>query len=153
MDKLETQVAEVAKECRQLTRVDVVGDRVALEQLTDALLQNAIQSISPGNPSENWIVASIENDGAVAKLTIDDTGGGIRDADVKRVTDPFCTSRLDGSLGLGLAVSQEIVRQHGGGLELMPRPGGGTRVKVELPLASEGYCTRAPEGHTEKIRC
>ena len=73
-------------------------------------------------------------------LTVDDDGPGIAAADRERVFDRFVRldanrSRSAGGAGLGLAIVREIVAAHHGSVSITDRPGGGTRVTVQLPLA------------------
>ena len=71
-------------------------------------------------------------------MEVADRGPGIPPEQVERLKLPF--TRLDhargGALGsgLGLAIVDRIARLHGGTLELLPRPGGGTIARVRLPL-------------------
>jgi signal transduction histidine kinase len=65
-----------------------------------------------------------------------DSGAGIRPEDMSRVFDPFFTTKPPGQgTGLGLAICREIVREHGGTIELASAPGAGTSVRVWLPAA------------------
>jgi hypothetical protein len=52
-----------------------------------------------------------------------------------RLFEPFFTTRPDGN-GLGLATVREIVREHGGGIDVQSRPGEGSRFEIWLPLAA-----------------
>jgi two-component system osmolarity sensor histidine kinase EnvZ len=71
-------------------------------------------------------------------VEIKDRGPGIPAADLDRVKQPF--TRLDPSrsggagAGLGLAIADRVVRQHGGTLELLAREGGGLVARVRLPV-------------------
>jgi len=47
------------------------------------------------------------------------------------------TARSSSGTGLGLAIVDRIARLHGGSVQLLPRDGGGLRVRVELPLTSK----------------
>ena len=72
------------------------------------------------------------------RVTIDDSGPGIPDAEKEKVFAPFyrienSRSRSTGGTGLGLTVARSIVRAHGGDIVLSDRPEGGLRVKVRLP--------------------
>ena len=71
-----------------------------------------------------------------ATLEVVDSGAGIRPEDMPRVFDPFFTTKPPGQgTGLGLAICREIVREHGGTIELASAPGAGTSVRVWLPAA------------------
>ncbi len=67
-------------------------------------------------------------------VEIEDTGPGIRAEDYDHIFTPFFTTKPNGT-GLGLAVSQRLVTQHGGHIRVQSEPGQGTRVRVSLPVA------------------
>ncbi len=66
-------------------------------------------------------------------LTVADRGPGIAESARRRVFDPFYSTKQRGT-GLGLAVSKQIIDEHRGRVRMVPRPGGGTRVVIELPI-------------------
>jgi len=76
--------------------------------------------------------------GEYVRMVIEDDGPGIPPDIIDKVFDPFFSTKdkTEGT-GLGLAVVHGIVRSHGGGLRVFPRPGGGTVFEVYLPK-SEG---------------
>jgi signal transduction histidine kinase len=69
-----------------------------------------------------------------ATVEVTDTGPGIPDALRERVFEPFFTTRTRGT-GLGLAIVKHVVEVHGGGVDVSPAPGGGTRLSLRFPLA------------------
>ena len=80
-----------------------------------------------------WDVAT-----GAARLTIEDRGPGVAEADRERIFEPFyrgqgAGSTLPGS-GLGLAIVRQIARAHGGKVAYAPAEGGGSRFIVTLPL-------------------
>ncbi len=77
--------------------------------------------------------------GGAIEITIDDDGPGIAEDQRDEVFKPFI--RLEGSrnpetggVGLGLSIARDVVRGHGGDIELAASPSGGLRVKIRLPL-------------------
>jgi len=69
-------------------------------------------------------------------LTVRDTGQGMSPETLAHATEPFYTTKPVGKgTGLGLAMVQNIVRAHGGELDIQSRPGTGTRVSMRFPLA------------------
>lgn len=72
--------------------------------------------------------------GGMVLITIADSGPGIPAALRRRVFDPFFSTKSRGT-GLGLPISKQIIESAGGRLRLLNRPGGGTRVIVELNAA------------------
>ena len=112
----------------------VIGDAVRLSRMLRNLLDNAARHASA------TVSASTRACGGMAVLTVDDDGPGIAAADRERVFGRFVRldagrSRSSGGAGLGLAIVAEIVAAHGGMVGIGDRPGGGTRVTVQLPLA------------------
>ncbi|MBI3011401.1 MAG: hypothetical protein HYY58_02780 [Candidatus Omnitrophica bacterium] len=72
--------------------------------------------------------------GSELSVTIADTGAGIAPRDLPHVFEPFFTTKPTGT-GLGLAVVQGIVKEHGGRIHVESHPGHGTRVTLSLPIA------------------
>lgn len=71
----------------------------------------------------------------MAEIAIADTGCGIPAENLKRIFDPFFTSKGVGKgTGLGLSVSHGIVKAHGGAIEVESTPGEGSTFRVYLPL-------------------
>jgi signal transduction histidine kinase len=140
MDDLVTVEAErLSRDTALDVRTDVtptriVGDSVRLSRMLRNLLDNAARHAT----SEVSVAA--DACGAHAVLTVDDDGPGIAPADRERVFGRFVRldanrSRSAGGAGLGLAIVREIVTAHQGSVSITDRPGGGTRVTVQLPLA------------------
>jgi signal transduction histidine kinase len=67
-------------------------------------------------------------------IEVRDRGAGIVAEDLGRVFDPFFTTRRTGT-GLGLAISRNIIEGMGGTISIQSRPGSGTEVRIELPIA------------------
>lgn len=109
--------------------------RADAEQLRQAVLNvalNAIQASPPGGA----VLLACSAGRAAARIEVEDCGPGIPPAVRGRMFDPFFTTRDDGA-GMGLAVVARIISEHGGGLEVAERPGGGARVSIRLPAAGE----------------
>jgi two-component system NtrC family sensor kinase len=76
---------------------------------------------------------------AMVEITISDTGCGIPESDLKRIFDPFFSSKEVGKgTGLGLSVSHGIVQAHGGLIEVESSIGKGSTFRVYLPLETAG---------------
>lgn len=68
-------------------------------------------------------------------VEISDTGVGISEDDLARIFEPFFSTRMKGT-GLGLWVTQDIVRHHGGRIEVTSQQGEGTTFQIILPVDS-----------------
>jgi signal transduction histidine kinase len=82
----------------------------------------------------------LENDHESVRIIVDDDGPGIPEEKIEQAFQPFVRlegsrSRATGGSGLGLAITRSIVRNHGGEIVLMNRPGGGLRATITLPRA------------------
>jgi signal transduction histidine kinase/CheY-like chemotaxis protein len=107
-------------------------DRMRLEQLLTNLLSNALK-YGRGKLVEIDVSATPEH----AVLSICDHGIGIAAIDVSRIFERFeraVSTRQFAGLGLGLHISREIVRAHGGSIEVKSRLGEGATFLVTLPL-------------------
>ncbi len=135
MEEQRGSIEAVAQAHLQLAPTIVRGVRDRLKLLLTNLVTNAWQAIEAGPANSNWVVASCHVACGIAQISIDDTGRGIPAENRSRIFAPFDTDRLDGSLGLGLAVAAEVARQHQARLLVKEREGGGTRLSLDLPVA------------------
>jgi CheY-like chemotaxis protein len=78
-------------------------------------------------------------------------------ATLAQIFDPFFSTKPNRGTGLGLSVVSDIVRNHGGGIEVTSRPNAGTSCAIYFPVASEGIASEAgkavevPLGHGEHV--
>jgi two-component system, NtrC family, sensor kinase len=111
----------------------IEGDRHQLEQVLVNLVLNAVDSMEGGG---RLSIGSCGEEGAV-RIRVRDTGTGIPDDVGERIFDPFFTTKEVGrGSGLGLAVSLQIIRDHGGDLEFANLPEGGTEFAISLPVGT-----------------
>jgi nitrogen fixation/metabolism regulation signal transduction histidine kinase len=106
----------------------VRGDRLLLTHALHNLILNAREAGPPGAPVEIEIHA---DDGA-AIVDVLDRGAGLEPNAGGTIFDPYVSTKERGS-GLGLTLVRDIVRQHGGSIELDNRAGGGARARMTLP--------------------
>ena len=69
-------------------------------------------------------------------VAIKDTGGGIEEAQLKKIFEPFHTTKIKGT-GLGLAVTHSILENHQARVFVESKPGAGTTFTIEFPGASD----------------
>lgn len=111
------------------------GDAERIEQIVQNLIDNSICYTEKGGTIS--ISLSADNEGC--KLEIADTGIGIPQEDLKKVTQRFYRvnkgrSRKDGGTGLGLAIVEKLVYLHNGKLTITSEIGKGTTVAIVLPV-------------------
>ncbi|MEW6327425.1 MAG: ATP-binding protein [Thermodesulfobacteriota bacterium] len=115
------------------------------------ILLNARQAMPGGGAIQ--VSSSVEDDeaGGYVTCTIKDTGGGIPEAILHNIFNPFFTTKKGGS-GLGLAISYRIVSHHGGKIEVENEPGRGVAFSVKLPMnsAHRGYRVFKPKNRVKK---
>ena len=117
-------------------RAPVVVDGVSssLRRAVLALVDNAIAH----SPLGAAVEVTVQADDDWARVDVVDHGSGVDPADLDRLTRRFARARDDGNarrFGLGLALVTQIVRSHGGKLDVSETPGGGATFRLVLPLS------------------
>jgi PAS domain S-box-containing protein len=112
----------------------VKGDAAALRQVFLNLVLNAVQAID--GPGLVAISTAVKGDEVVVRVR--DTGSGIAPETLDQIWNPFFTTKSVGQgLGLGLAVSYNIVKKHSGEVQVETEIGKGTLFSVRLPVCRE----------------
>jgi two-component system sensor histidine kinase HydH len=110
----------------------VAADPGQLEQVLVNLLLNACDACREGG----HVTARARADGDRVTIEIADDGVGIAPEQLSSVLDPFFTTKKRGQgTGLGLTIAADIIKNHGGTLEIESSVGVGTTVRVRLPIA------------------
>ncbi|MBV8756486.1 MAG: PAS domain S-box protein [Deltaproteobacteria bacterium] len=108
-----------------------------LAQVFINLLVNAAQAMPETRSPNNEIRLRADVDGERVVVEIEDTGAGIPASIIHRIFDPFFTTKAAGvGMGLGLAISQQIVTAMHGEISVTSTPGVGTTFRVVLPAAA-----------------
>lgn len=116
---------------------EIIGNYQQLEQVVVNLLQNAYQAIS-GSGTIRIETGYSSNDKSVY-ITIADTGIGMDESTVEKMFDSFFTRKSNrGGTGLGLFVSQRIVKEHCGEIRIQSTLNKGTVATVVLPVEPKG---------------
>jgi two-component system sensor histidine kinase PilS (NtrC family) len=104
------------------------ADSEQLQQVFWNLSRNALQAM----PSGGTLRASVhENSNDRLRITFSDTGRGMAPEQVEHLFEPF--SSTTGGTGLGLSIVYQIIRDHGGTINVRSREGHGTTITIELP--------------------
>jgi PAS domain S-box-containing protein len=127
-------------------KVDTIrADADQLEQVFLNFFLNAMDAMKSGGElnvqteirtDEEWVSALAQTNGStheILRVTIRDTGDGIRGEDIPHVFDPFFTTK-DYGTGLGLSVVHGIIQEHGGQIEVESELKKGTAFHILLPL-------------------
>ncbi|NQT91217.1 MAG: hybrid sensor histidine kinase/response regulator [Lentisphaerae bacterium] len=124
-------------ECRMPeARLLVRANPSELLRALNNVITNSLNAVSaPGGA----VTLACRNDGDKAEVTIRDNGDGMPSDVLKRIFEPYFTTRSeDGGTGLGMAITKRIVENHGGTISVESSPGSGTVVTIYLPLVAEG---------------
>jgi nitrogen fixation/metabolism regulation signal transduction histidine kinase len=118
---------------------DVSGDDALLRQAILNLARNAAEA-AVENPAGGRVIirGEIEKSGPLhgQRIFVSDNGPGIPGETLSKIFVPFYTTKANGT-GLGLAVVQKIIVQHGGSIEARNQPVGGAEFLVWLPFVRE----------------
>ncbi|ELW9548347.1 two-component system sensor histidine kinase ZraS [Klebsiella aerogenes] len=115
----------------ELTSIKADPDR--LNQVLLNLYLNAMQAI--GRDGVIHVSAS-EADRRRVKIVVKDSGKGMSDEELQAIFTPYFTTKADGT-GLGLAVVQNIIEQHGGTIRAESQPGAGAIFTLWLPVDAQ----------------
>lgn len=107
-------------------------DSEQIRQVLVNLIINAIQAMPAGGNVE--IGSGLKKD--FVHITVRDYGTGIEADKREKIFDPFFTTKEEGS-GLGLAITYQLVKQHGGEIELIDVNGSGSLFEIRLPIAGQ----------------
>jgi PAS domain S-box-containing protein len=100
-----------------------------LKQVFVNVMKNAIEAM----PSGGVVRVSMSDAGHMANFVIQDEGVGIPSERLKKIGEPFFTTKESGT-GLGLMVSHRIIRNFGGDIQVQSEVGKGTTVHITLPV-------------------
>jgi two-component system NtrC family sensor kinase len=102
-----------------------------LNQAVMNLVTNALDAVG----AEGTIVIRTHVHAGWFELSVTDSGAGVPEGVRARIFEPFFTTKAPGEgTGLGLSITDSIAKRHGGRVELVPNPAGGTIAKLGFPL-------------------
>ena len=114
----------------QLDKItSIKADPYQLHQAIVNIVLNSIQSMEV--PGSITITTGLSDNNIL--LSIKDTGKGIPEELIQKITDPFITEK-EGGTGLGLAIASRVIKNHNGKLKIHSQPGIGTEVVISLPV-------------------
>lgn len=116
--------------------ITMTAEQLQLEQAMVNLIRNAVQA-SEGTP-EALVQVELEEADHTITIRISDSGAGFDGLTLDQLQEPFFSTKSSGvGMGLGLAITAEIVRDHGGVLTASDGPTGGAVFTVTLPKSPE----------------
>jgi signal transduction histidine kinase/ABC-type uncharacterized transport system substrate-binding protein len=115
--------------------LSIEGDRIQLQQVIINLIINGIDAIADAPDGQRKIIGRTawRNDG-FAEVSISDFGPGLSEDDLKKVFDPFFSTKPEG-MGMGLSIARTIVEAHNGRIWADNHAAGGAVFRLVLPLA------------------
>ena len=135
--QLERGRIKVRKELNDLPLVR--GNENRLQQVFFNLILNARDAM----PKGGWLTLATRAEDDAVVVEVRDTGHGIKPEHVRRIYDPFFTTKGIGrGTGLGLSISFGIVQEHGGAIFVESVPGQGTTFQVALPSLAAAEAAR-----------
>ena len=112
------------------------------------IVTNAIDACEGAENAQVVVKTEWDAEASIARITVSDNGVGIEEDDVHSIFQIFASSKGSRGTGLGLPVSQKIIREHGGKITVTSRPGHGATFLIELPMAKRADPGAAAEGMT-----
>lgn len=112
----------------------VLVDDAQVRQALLNLLRNAADAVAEVGAGSVRVVTRAGSAGYV-EVVVEDDGPGIHEELTGKIYDPFFSTK-EGGTGLGLALTHQIIRDHGGTIRVDSRPGHGARFTVALPVAT-----------------
>lgn len=117
----------------------ILGNRELLYRAVENVLRNAIRYTEENSEVEIRLAVVTKEKGSIAVLEISDRGPGIPESELHSIFQPFyrvdrARSAETGGVGVGLAIAERAVKLHHGEMRAYNRAGGGTTVRLQLPL-------------------
>ena len=132
--------------------VMIIGDQDLISQAVANLLSNAVRY----TPENGMVTVELARENGYAKISVRDTGVGISEEDMKKVSRfwraDVARQSVDGGLGIGLALVKEVVDQHFGDVSVSSTLGEGSTFVMRIPLAPEDRVKPTPSARRSSSR-
>jgi C4-dicarboxylate-specific signal transduction histidine kinase len=129
-DEARTHRAIVRIEAHPLPRI--AADHIQIEQVLVNVIRNAIEAVADCTNRERWVRIRLRRIDDEVQVEVEDNGPGVSPGIAQHLFEPFETSKLRG-MGLGLSLSREMIKAHGGSLEWDATVAVGARFVLRLP--------------------
>ncbi len=146
LSDLEVRISQSGGQVEMENLPVVWADELQMRQLFQNLITNALKFTKSGDIASVVLKSQMLDSGQMAEITVEDHGIGFDEKYLSHIFEPFqrlhSWDEYEGT-GMGLAISQRIVKRHGGTLTAKSKPGEGSIFIVRLPLA--GSNTVSPD--------
>jgi len=135
----EAQARNCQVEAEIVDELPVLGDPALLHSAIENVVRNATRYTADGSTVKIRAEAAQRGNAREAVIVVSDAGPGVPADSLDRIFRPFyriddARGRSTGGVGLGLAITEQAVRLHGGSVRASNLPEGGLRVEIRLPL-------------------
>lgn len=130
--KPDIEQSEIMVSCSVKPDLTVNIDKEQIEQVIINVVKNAIQALASGEKeSKSLTITAMPLEGGGAFISVADNGTGIEEDALKKIFIPFFTTKKNGS-GIGLSLSKQIMRKHGGNITAKSQIGEGTEFLLKF---------------------
>lgn len=135
----EAQARNTQVECEILDELPVTGDRTLLRSAIENVVRNATRYTAEGTAVKIRAEKTKSGNREEALVQVSDSGPGVPDDELDRIFQPFyriddARGRSTGGVGLGLAITDQAIRLHGGSVHASNLPEGGLLLEMRVPL-------------------
>lgn len=128
----ESERSNISVNCSVKPDLKVNIDREQIEQVIINVVKNAIQALAAAEKeNKSLTITAMPTDGGGAFISVADNGTGIEEEALKKIFIPFFTTKKNGS-GIGLSLSKQIMRKHGGNITAKSQIGEGTEFLLKF---------------------
>lgn len=111
-------------------KIQMEIDPVGIHRCLLNIVSNAVDAF---RDKSGKVEITLTNNNSHLRIECKDNGEGIRKENIKRIFEPFYSTKGHAGTGIGLAVTHKIVQEHGGRIEIESKPGSGTTMALILP--------------------
>ncbi len=130
--KPDIEASSISVNCSVKPELTVNIDREQIEQVIINIVKNAVQALAASEKeNKSLTITAMPNKGGGAFISVADNGTGIEEEALKKIFIPFFTTKKNGS-GIGLSLSKQIMRKHGGHITAKSQMGEGTEFLLKF---------------------
>lgn len=146
LSRMELERRAISLELNFHAKIDTVFcASVQIQQVLLNLVLNAIDAMDETRQEMRMLtLTSLSPDSETVRFEVSDTGTGLSEEVFEKIFDSFYTTKAQG-MGMGLTISAEIIRKHGGELKAENRKGGGSTFWFTLPVETGTESAQTPE--------